>query len=431
MPELPDLIVTGLSAIFYARENCEPYDLYYEIANYGYLPAGPFRVMVYLRTSIDYDEYVYTPVDSMEYEGMSVGESVLDTASVVIPPDFPSLIEYVVRIDDLEQVTEITEHNNTLIKYFRNSCPRILSVSDVPADGGGWAHLDFVQSWGEYYWLDISEYEVLRRIDPLPGCCQQVPDGWEIVGTVPATNSSVYTIEVPTAADSTAEHGIHWSVYKVRGVRPMPDTTLYYVSCPDSGYSAVNEPVATYLRSFWTSCSASVIEVIWELSDIDEGTAFNVYRRSAQDPHYVSLSDPLIVRDGLRFTLTDRNVENGESYRYRVAYIADERRIVLFETDPVRTPELPLTLYQNVPNPFNPVTEISYYLPENTSVTLEIYDVAGRRVRCLVDRNEQRGRHSIEWNGRDDGGSLAASGVYFYRLRAGKETVSKKMILMR
>jgi flagellar hook assembly protein FlgD len=89
-----------------------------------------------------------------------------------------------------------------------------------------------------------------------------------------------------------------------------------------------------------------------------------------------------------------------------------------------------VTLYQNVPNPFNPTTQIRYYLPERSRVRLAVYDVKGRRVATLVDGVKSAGYHNQVWAGRDDNGLESASGVYFYRLVAGKTTLSHKMILL-
>ena len=106
--------------------------------------------------------------------------------------------------------------------------------------------------------------------------------------------------------------------------------------------------------------------------------------------------------------------------------------MLLLETEAISTPELPLTLFQNHPNPFNPATTISYYLPEATQVTLGIYDLAGRLVNRLVDREmKPKGMHQIEWKGLDNYGRAVASGVYFYRLQTGRETISRKIVLLK
>jgi len=96
------------------------------------------------------------------------------------------------------------------------------------------------------------------------------------------------------------------------------------------------------------------------------------------------------------------------------------------------SPEADRLQCYNAPNPFNPSTSIGYYLPAACAVTLEIYDSSGKLVARLLDGETQaRGTHSVEWRGADDGGRSVSSGVYFYRLRAGRETLSRKMVLLR
>jgi hypothetical protein len=97
------------------------------------------------------------------------------------------------------------------------------------------------------------------------------------------------------------------------------------------------------------------------------------------------------------------------------------------------TPEAPAASYlaQNAPNTFNPSTSIVFGLSSPALVTLSIYDVSGRLVRTLVDGPRSAGMHKQLWDGRDAGGRAVASGVYFYRLRAGSFTDTKKLVLAR
>ena len=88
-------------------------------------------------------------------------------------------------------------------------------------------------------------------------------------------------------------------------------------------------------------------------------------------------------------------------------------------------------LSQNYPNPFNPETVIGYQLGRRSRVVLEIYDGLGRRVRTLVDAEQATGRHEIVWDGRNDEGQAVASGMYFYRLRAGSFNATRAMTLLR
>lgn len=84
------------------------------------------------------------------------------------------------------------------------------------------------------------------------------------------------------------------------------------------------------------------------------------------------------------------------------------------------------------PNPFNATTEIEFSLAESARVTLKIYDISGRLVRVLVDRELSRGRHAgVRWDGRDDRGAAVASGVYFYQLVSPAWVDTKKIVLLK
>ena len=88
-------------------------------------------------------------------------------------------------------------------------------------------------------------------------------------------------------------------------------------------------------------------------------------------------------------------------------------------------------LDQNYPNPFNASTRIAFHLPQNGPVELTIFNVAGQRVRTLAGGTYPAGRHLLRWDGRDDRGLQAASGIYFCQLRAGAHRRSVKMLLLR
>ena len=95
--------------------------------------------------------------------------------------------------------------------------------------------------------------------------------------------------------------------------------------------------------------------------------------------------------------------------------------------------ELPDQFYltQNFPNPFNPVTQIEFGIPERSHVTLAVYNVLGQRIRTLVDRTLSPNTYTAEWNGNSDIGVRVASGIYFYKLETNLYTETKKMILLK
>ena len=138
-----------------------------------------------------------------------------------------------------------------------------------------------------------------------------------------------------------------------------------------------------------------------------------------------------LVERGLAFSFVDTNCEPGITYYYRVAFDLGFERNILFETGPITTAATVLGLNQNLPNPFNPNTNIGYYVPKQSRVQLGVFDVRGSEVAVLVDESQPEGTYRVHWNGRYADGSEAASGVYFYRLRAGNKMLSRKMILLR
>jgi len=83
------------------------------------------------------------------------------------------------------------------------------------------------------------------------------------------------------------------------------------------------------------------------------------------------------------------------------------------------------------PNPFNPMTEVVYGLPEAACVTLGVYDVSGRLVRVLAEGEMPAGYHRVRWDGRDEAGRQVASGVYFCRVQAGSFSDATKMVLLK
>lgn len=88
-------------------------------------------------------------------------------------------------------------------------------------------------------------------------------------------------------------------------------------------------------------------------------------------------------------------------------------------------------LKQNYPNPFNPETKISYKLSTGGFVSLTVHDLLGRKIKTLVYEDRPDGYHTVTWNGTDDLENDVPAGVYFYSLKTGNFTESKKMVLMK
>jgi hypothetical protein len=83
-------------------------------------------------------------------------------------------------------------------------------------------------------------------------------------------------------------------------------------------------------------------------------------------------------------------------------------------------------LFQNYPNPYNDYTKIKYTIPKAGPVVIEIYNLAGQKIETLVDHYQEAGQYELGWQAAE-----ASTGVYLYRLKAGKDTQTKKMILLK
>ena len=88
-------------------------------------------------------------------------------------------------------------------------------------------------------------------------------------------------------------------------------------------------------------------------------------------------------------------------------------------------------LENNYPNPFNPITYINFTLTKSEKVSLDIYNVKGKKITTLVDANLKPNSYTFNWNGKNNDSKSVSSGVYFYQLKAGLYIETKKMILMK
>ena len=88
-------------------------------------------------------------------------------------------------------------------------------------------------------------------------------------------------------------------------------------------------------------------------------------------------------------------------------------------------------LHYNHPNPFNPITSLTYDLPEQAQVTLTVYDMLGREVTQLVNTTQEAGYRSVRWNATDKTGKPVSAGVYLYQIRAGDFIQTRKMVLLK
>jgi len=189
-----------------------------------------------------------------------------------------------------------------------------------------------------------------------------------------------------------------------------------------------NSALAVAISSFHAEARRGIVELRARyLSDIDVKSV-NVYRGADNEQLKLIATVDGPANDRLRFP--DNSVRPNTTYRYQIGVVDDDGEF-LSQIETVTTPRIQIALEQNVPNPFNPETTIRFVLPQPDRAIVAIYTLAGERVRTLLDAPAPAGSGSVTWDGTDDHGSRVSSGVYLYKLQAGKLGETRKMILLK
>ena len=127
---------------------------------------------------------------------------------------------------------------------------------------------------------------------------------------------------------------------------------------------------------------------------------------------------------------TQEDVANGEDTVVKAAIAWINGISNVNETNHCKIPS-ELYLWQNYPNPFNSATTIKYSIPKDTKVTLKIYNILGQEIKLLVDEFQTCGNKSVIWYATDNLNTAIPTGVYYYRIQAGSEIQSKKIIYLK
>lgn len=174
------------------------------------------------------------------------------------------------------------------------------------------------------------------------------------------------------------------------------------------------------------------VQLRWDGVSAPDFQNYAVYRWKSPGPQQFLMSsedttaiDADAPNEELRYTVTALDVHENESPPSNEGIV-----------DPVTgIGNLPaiaaVTVLQNHPNPFNATTDFTIGLPSDVDVSVEIFDVAGRRVSAFEANGAKAGWNRIPFAARDERGRSLASGVYFYRVRAAGTTITKKMVIAR
>ncbi|UCG52213.1 MAG: Ig-like domain-containing protein [Candidatus Latescibacterota bacterium] len=196
----------------------------------------------------------------------------------------------------------------------------------------------------------------------------------------------------------------------------------------------IESAVAVSLTDFTGTIQKGAPVVHWSTGLELNTKGFHLLRSDGEIGEYKQLTPQMVPSKGhsggADYQFEDATARPNQTYYYRlqlVSELGEDQELgpykVVFRAS--------FSLEQNFPNPFNPNTTIRFTIPQDSHVKLVIYDVAGRRVRTLVNGKKQANFYRIVWDSTNDNGDPVASGVYFYHLEAGKFRKSKKMVVLK
>jgi len=198
----------------------------------------------------------------------------------------------------------------------------------------------------------------------------------------------------------------------------------------DEGIELVRAPFAP--QNVVAAAGEGFVDLSWDSCVVTD--SYTVKRSDSSDGEYT-----VIVSDLTEPTFSDTDVTGGETYYYVVTAVnvydesfnstvasATPESPVGVETEPAAF-SLSLSCF---PNPFNSSTRISYSLPEESRVIVQIYNMLGQRVATLMDTQLPAGNHSFVWNGRNDHGESISSGMYLVRLNSMNSSLTNKVVLL-
>ena len=325
----------------------------------------------------------------------------------------------------------------------------VSSICDVVNDQGRRVYVTWDAAYNDRQAATdpVTGYTLWRRIDArqrqeeilaveegVLGAGDRFPPGdWCYVGEVPAFCEDAYTTSCETVCDSTIAEGMCWSIFFVRAGTDVPAT--YFDSVPDSGYSVDNlEPEVP--SGLLADGDETLVVLSWDPNSDADLDYYAVYRDTIED---------FVPGTPIGYTVTesheDADPPDASEWWYRVTAwdFAGNESDASESARVVRTGiagDMPSRFWLGpaVPNPFNATTAIHYRVPEGASdrgVELVIHDASGRLVRTLLDHQIVPGAHATVWDGRDSSGSLVASGIYFYSMKAGDYSSREKLLLLK
>ncbi len=248
------------------------------------------------------------------------------------------------------------------------------------------------------------------------------------------TDYHLFTVRL-NIDDAGQNSGLSWNTIASAIMDAADQSTIesYY------GGSDVSLPVE--LATFSAKQDGNSVNLLWATESESNNLGFILERRGATTDWvkiasyitHTTLQGKGTTSERSNYAYTDAGLQAGESYSYRLSDVSVNGEINELGTLNVELIKVPGTtaLLAPYPNPFNPVTKISYDLAKAGTVEIAVYNILGGKVATLVDGNQSAGSYHTSWNGLNDAGQQSATGMYQVVMKTVQGVQSHKVLLMK
>lgn len=259
------------------------------------------------------------------------------------------------------------------------------------------------------------------------------PDGGEWSGVLVYDGNDEYGYDL-TEGDFVVVSGYVDEYYGMTEISNLTDVTTQ-----SSGNTVPDPVVITTSQLASEECYEGCLVRVNDVTVTQEQNEYGEWYVDDYARNEAQIDDGFFYLDELEPPVT---ITVGDEYDYLIGMV--DYSYDIFALNP-RTPqdmgigvdvddnmiEATVAVKGNYPNPFNPETTIVFSLAEPTTADLAIYNVRGQKVRSFGADYYESGEHQVRWNGTNDNGAPVSSGVYFFKIGAGRYTATKKMILLK
>lgn len=410
-------LTLGSFNTFLTENPCRATDFAAEIKNDGNLASVATNVTLWLSDDLAFpagdtllETYAIPAIAPMSSH-MIYDLLTFDPSDFTLPvPKFVGVV-----IDDPDVNEESDENNNSGGWALQATGLDITSIVDVPNDQGSQVRVKFRGALDDGAASDpVLSYEVRRKND--------TTGTFDFVASVPAFDEDTYSVVVPTLDDTSPK------TFQLRAVKVDP--FAYVESCEAAGQSIDNLNPATP-KSLTIDYGPSGNTLRWAPSEEPDVTGYRIYRHTEagfepKEVYRVHTTTSTEWSDGVADPLR-------QHYLVTAVDEGGNESLPATESPPAEGPPRSYrwALHSNVPNPFNPATNIVFETARPGFVEVSIFDLSGRHVTTVVSERLEAGLHDRVWSGDDHQGRPVGSGVYFYRMVTADFTQVRKMTLLR